>query len=57
VWAAAGRNAALQRMAALVSLAVFASVAAGFWYWGLPYAYGYKVTPAEHAARMWSKKW
>ena len=36
---------------------VFAGVGVGFWYWGLPYAYGMPLTPEEHAARHWLAKW
>ena len=36
---------------------VFFIVALGFWYWGLPYAYGFPLSPEEHASRMWVSKW
>ena len=38
-------------------VALFAVVLAGFVYWGVPYGYGYKISPRQHAARMWNKKW
>ena len=36
---------------------VFIGVAAGFYYWGLPYAYGIPLTSEQHRARMWHPKW
>ncbi len=33
-------------------LALYALVLAGFLYWGLPYGYGYKISPRQNAARM-----
>ena len=44
-------------LAALFAGALFFVVAAGFWYWGVPFAYGYKIGAEETKARLWSKKW
>jgi dolichyl-phosphate-mannose--protein O-mannosyl transferase len=57
LWAAAGRSALAKRAAALVTLLCFASVAAGFWYWGIPYTYGMKISAEQNAARKWVSKW
>ena len=32
--------------------ALFVTVGIAFLYWGLPYSYGYKISPKQHAARM-----
>ena len=65
VWAwaarAAAADAAAQRARAAVALAVsaaaFGLVTAAFFYWGLPYTYGLKISHAQHEARMWMQKW
>ena len=57
VWAAAGRSRVARVAATLLTIACFASVAAGFWYWGIPYTYGMRMTAEQNHARMWSKKW
>ena len=44
-WGGAGRAAVA---------ALFGVVLAGFWYWGIPYSYGYKITSAQNAARLCS---
>ncbi len=44
-------------VARVIVATVFVVVAAGFYYWGLPYAYGVKLTTEEHAARKWISTW
>jgi dolichyl-phosphate-mannose--protein O-mannosyl transferase len=43
--------------AAAVTAAAFAAVTAAFFYFGLPFVYGYKLTHEQHQARMWNSKW
>ena len=57
VWAAAGKSRAARAAATILTIACFASVAFGFWYWGFPYTYGHKLTGEENAARKWNSKW
>jgi hypothetical protein len=53
----AGTAAAGRLAAAATTAACFASVALAFWYWGLPYAYGMRITAEQNAARRWNRKW
>ena len=57
VLALVGGRARRTRVAAGVAGALFLVVGAAFWYWGLPYAYGYKISAEANRARLWSKKW
>lgn len=55
-WAVAGRL-GRRSLALALSVAWFAAVTWAFWYWGFPYAYGIKISPAEDAARKWRSRW
>lgn len=55
VWAWVVRHRVGGMRVLLASL--FVIVAAGFWYWGMPYAYGFPLTQEQHRARMWVRKW
>lgn len=58
VWAWAGTATGSKRSAAaLITLACYGLVTAGFWYWGLPYAYGIRLDYAQNQARQWNHKW
>ena len=41
----------------ILTLALYAGALAGFYYWGVPYVYGFPLSPAQHAARRWHPKW
>ena len=59
-WAArAAAPAPRVRLAAAgaVTAAAFGAVTAAFFYFGLPFVYGYKLTHEQHQARMWNSKW
>jgi dolichyl-phosphate-mannose--protein O-mannosyl transferase len=36
---------------------VYLLAGAGFWYWGIPYAYGTPLTWEQHQARKWISTW
>ena len=42
---------------ALLTAASFAAAGLGFWYWGLPYVYGYPLTHEQNEARRWNPNW
>jgi len=57
-WAAAVAGRRRQgAAAAALAAAVAAGAAAGFVYWGLPYVYGVRLSPAAAAARKWRDNW
>ena len=52
-----GGRARARVLAALIAAALFATVAFAFYYWNVPYGYGYRITPEQNKARLWSRKW
>lgn len=44
-------------LARLLTTFLFIIVLWAFWYWGVPYSYGYKISQRGNAARLWNKKW
>lgn len=55
---ASQRRAALKGAATLLTLAWFGVVAAGFWYWCIPFGYGQSRLPWDQVqARKWNAKW
>jgi dolichyl-phosphate-mannose--protein O-mannosyl transferase len=56
-WAGRSKSAAPTRVAQLITVALFSLVSFGFYFWGLPFAYGLRISPADSRARLWSDRW
>ena len=41
----------------LIAIVLFLIVSYAFVYWGIPFAYGYKLSVRALQARLWNKKW
>jgi dolichyl-phosphate-mannose--protein O-mannosyl transferase len=55
--AVVGGRAKARVLAALIAAALFATVAFAFYFWNVPYGYGYRISPEQGKARLWSRKW
>ena len=55
--AVVGGRARQRALAALLAAALFTTVAFAFYYWNVPFGYGYRITPEQTKARLWSRKW
>jgi dolichyl-phosphate-mannose--protein O-mannosyl transferase len=56
-WTATAGRPMLRAVVVACVAAVFVIVAWGFYYWGLPYAYGFPLSHDQHQARRWISKW